>query len=172
LIAIDSLDRNLALLQTAGTSTIMPGTGGSHRGQCDGRESDRQSSPGGGVDDSELLGGLQRLGQFPAWYRVLDGCRGRPDQDRDRNNQPLQWHATTGHDGEGHPPVPVTRRSASHARAGFTLVEMLLAMIIFVATASLIYASMRLMEKVHRTTSERRIQPRPVGSQTVPPSCA
>jgi len=49
----------------------------------------------------------------------------------------------------------VTRRSASHARAGFTLVEMLLAMIIFVATASLIYASMRLMEKVHRTASER-----------------
>lgn len=51
--------------------------------------------------------------------------------------------------------MPLTTRSADHPRAGFTLVEMLLAMIIFVATASLIYASMRLMEKVHRTGGER-----------------
>ena len=51
--------------------------------------------------------------------------------------------------------MPLIRRPANHARAGFTLVEMLLAMIIFVATASLIYASMRLMEKVHRTGGER-----------------
>jgi prepilin-type N-terminal cleavage/methylation domain-containing protein len=51
--------------------------------------------------------------------------------------------------------VPLTRRAAIHPRAGFTLVEMLLAMIIFVATASLIHASMRLMEKVHRTAGER-----------------
>ena len=51
--------------------------------------------------------------------------------------------------------MPLTRRPANHARAGFTLVEMLLAMIIFVATASLIYASMQLMEKVRRTASER-----------------
>jgi len=51
--------------------------------------------------------------------------------------------------------VPLIRRRANHARAGFTLIEMLLALIIFVATASLIYASMRLMEKVHRTGGER-----------------
>ena len=49
----------------------------------------------------------------------------------------------------------MTRRSANHARAGFTLVEMLLAMIIFVLTVSLIYASMQLMEKVQRTASEK-----------------
>ena len=51
--------------------------------------------------------------------------------------------------------MPLSRRPANHSRAGFTLVEMLLAMIIFLATASLIYASMRLMEKVHRTGGER-----------------
>jgi prepilin-type N-terminal cleavage/methylation domain-containing protein len=51
--------------------------------------------------------------------------------------------------------MPVTRRSANQARAGFTLVEMLLAMIIFVLTVSLIYASMQLMEKVQRTASEK-----------------
>ena len=51
--------------------------------------------------------------------------------------------------------MPVTRRSANQARAGFTLVELLLAMIIFVVTASLIYASMQLMEKVQRTASEK-----------------
>ena len=51
--------------------------------------------------------------------------------------------------------MPLNRHPADRARAGFTLVEMLLAMIIFVATASLIYASMRLMEKVHRTGGER-----------------
>ena len=50
--------------------------------------------------------------------------------------------------------MPMTSRSPN-PRAGFTLVEMLLAMIIFVATASLIHASMRLMEKVHRTAGER-----------------
>lgn len=51
--------------------------------------------------------------------------------------------------------MPLTPRSPGLSRAGFTLVEMLLAMIIFVATASLIHSSMRLMEKVHRTASER-----------------
>lgn len=51
--------------------------------------------------------------------------------------------------------MPLTSRAATHPRAGFTLVEMLLAMIIFVATASLIHASMRVMEKVNRTASER-----------------
>jgi prepilin-type N-terminal cleavage/methylation domain-containing protein len=65
--------------------------------------------------------------------------------------------------------VPLTRPAPTHPRAGFTLVEMLLAMIIFVATASLIHASMRLMEKVHRTAGERAGAQTTIrsGSQTV-----
>jgi prepilin-type N-terminal cleavage/methylation domain-containing protein len=65
--------------------------------------------------------------------------------------------------------MPVTRRSAHHTRAGFTLVEMLMAMIIFLVTASLIYISMRLMEKVQRSASEKAGNQLTVrsGSQTV-----
>jgi prepilin-type N-terminal cleavage/methylation domain-containing protein len=63
----------------------------------------------------------------------------------------------------------MTRRTPNHARAGFTLIEMLMAMIIFVLTVSLIYASMRLMEKVQRTASEKAGSQLTVrsGSQTV-----
>ena len=65
--------------------------------------------------------------------------------------------------------MSVTRRSATHARAGFTLIEMLLAMIMFVVTASLIYVSMQLMEKVQRSASEKAGNQLTVrsGSQTV-----
>lgn len=41
------------------------------------------------------------------------------------------------------------------ARAGFTLIELLLAMILFMITSGFIYASLRMMEKVQRTTSEK-----------------
>jgi len=40
-------------------------------------------------------------------------------------------------------------------QAGFTLVELLLAMILFLITSSLIYASLQLMEKVQHSTSEK-----------------
>jgi prepilin-type N-terminal cleavage/methylation domain-containing protein len=48
--------------------------------------------------------------------------------------------------------VTVTRGCS---RAGFTLVEMLLAMILFLLTSSMIYGSLNLMERVQRTTSEK-----------------
>ncbi len=51
--------------------------------------------------------------------------------------------------------MPLTPRSANPARAGFTLAELLVAMILFMMTSSLLYASLRLMEKVQRTTSEK-----------------
>jgi len=65
--------------------------------------------------------------------------------------------------------MPLTRRAANHARAGFTLVELLMAMILFLVTGSVIYGSLRLMEKVQRTTSEKAASQVTLrsGSQTV-----
>ncbi|HEV8597808.1 MAG TPA: prepilin-type N-terminal cleavage/methylation domain-containing protein [Gemmatimonadales bacterium] len=50
---------------------------------------------------------------------------------------------------------PLTERSATRARAGFTLVELLMAMILFLVTSSIMFASLRLMEKVQRSASEK-----------------
>ena len=65
--------------------------------------------------------------------------------------------------------MPLKPRAASPARAGFTIIELLLAMILFVLTAGLIYGSMGLMEKVQRTTSEKAASQVTLrsGSQTV-----
>jgi hypothetical protein len=46
-------------------------------------------------------------------------------------------------------------KKAAGRRAGFTVVELLLAMILFLLTSSMIYGSLNLMERVQRTTSEK-----------------